>query len=159
MRTLKRNKQEMKYALQIGKMKVYERDENGDILYFETSDNKKIPMETGSEELAYSTPKTFKANIAMSGGEAEAKEYGLSTSDYEAVIVYSKGAIPLVEGALVWLKSNVEYKNNGELTEVEKDNGEIVKIKVPEKVSADYQVLKISPSINEEKAILKAINK
>lgn len=148
----------MKYALQIGESAIYERDSDGNIVYYEDADGNKIPLETGNKEIAYSEPKNFKANITMSGGEAEAKEYGLSIADYEAVISYSKGALPLVEGALIWFGSNVKYKNNGELIEVETKNGKQM-LKVPEHVSADYQVLKISPSLNEEKAILKAINK
>lgn len=158
MRTLRKNKQKMKYALQIGGIPIYERDSNGNIVYYEDTEGNKIPLETGNKEIAYSTPKEFSANITMSGGEAEAREYGLSIDQYEAVISYSKGAIPLVEGALVWFGSNVQYKNNGELIEVETQDGKQM-IKVPENVSADYQVLKISPSLNEEKAILKAVNK
>lgn len=158
MRTLAKNKQKMKYALQIGEIPIYERDADGNIVYYEDTEGNKIPLETGNKEIAYSEPKEFSANITMSGGEAEAKEYGLSVSDYEAVISYSKGAFPLVEGALIWFGSNVKHKNNGELIEVETKDGKKM-LKVPENVSADYQVLKISPSLNEEKAILKAINK
>lgn len=158
MRSLAKNKQKMKYALQIGEVPIYQTDNKGNIVYDIDSDGNKYPLKTGRSEIAYSNPVEFKANIAMSGGEAEAKEYGLSTSDYEAVISYSKGAFPLVEGALIWFGSNITYKNNGEEIEVETKNGKI-KAKVPEKVSADYQVLKITPSLNEEKAILKAVNK
>lgn len=153
MRASKKNKQEMKYALQIGEITIYE-------TYTDTEGNE-YPLkdlDTGTKEIAYSTPKEFKANIAMSGGEAEARAFGLSTADYEAVISYSKGSLPLVEGALIWFGSNVKYKNNGKLIEVETKDGKQM-IKVPENVSADYQVLKISPSLNEEKAILKAVNK
>lgn len=158
MRTLKKNKQKMKYALQIGKIPIYERDADGNIVYYEDTEGNRIPIETGNKEIAYSEPKEFSANITMSGGEAEAREYGLSVSDYEAVISYSKGAFPLTEGALIWFGSNVDYKNDGEVIEVETDNGKEM-LKVPEHVSADYQILKISPSLNEEKAILKAVNK
>ena len=158
MRTLKKNKQKMKYALQIGEIPIYERDSDGNFIYYEDADGNKIPLETGNKEIAYSTPKEFSANITMSGGEAEAREYGLSIDQYEAVISYSKGSLPLVEGALIWFGSNVKYKNNGELIEVETKDGKQM-MKVPENVSADYQVLKISPIINEEKAILKAVNK
>lgn len=153
MRTLAKNKQSMKYALQIGEIPIYET--------YTDSEGNEYPLkdlDTGRKEIAYSTPKEFKANITMSGGEAEAREFGLSTSDYEAVISYSKGAFPLVEGALIWFGSNVEYKNNGEEVEIETDNGTI-SAKVPVDVSADYRIIKISPSLNEEKAILKAVNK
>lgn len=159
MRTLEKNKQSMKYALQIGEIPIYERDSDGNVMYYEDTEGNKIPLETGNKEIAYSEPKDFKANITMSGGEAEAREYGLSVSDYQAVISYSKGAFPLVEGALIWFGSNVKYKNDGELIEVELKNGEKQMLRVPENVSADYQVLKISPSLNEEKAILQAVNK
>lgn len=158
MRTLAKNKQSMKYALQIGAIPIYEQDTDGNVIYYKDTDGNKIPLETGNKEIAYSEPKNFKANITMSGGEAEAREYGLSIADYEAVISYSKGALPLVEGALIWFGSNVKYKNNGELIEVETKNGKQM-LKVPENVSADYKVLKISSSLNEEKAILKAVNK
>lgn len=150
MRTLKKNKQKMKYALQIGEIPIYEQ--------YTDTDGNTYPLDTGTREIAYSTPKEFSANITMSGGEAEAREYGLSIDQYEAVISYSKGSLSLVEGALIWFGSNVKYKNDGELIEVDTKNGKQM-IKVPENVSADYQVLKISPSINEEKAILKAVNK
>lgn len=170
MRTLEKNKQKMKYALQIAESPIYETDENGNIKYDSYTDidgneipyldnnGNQIPLDTGEKEIIYSIPKDFKANISMSGGEAEAKEYGLSTADFEAVANYSRGEFPLIEGALIWLESKVEYKYGGEEIEVETDNG-IVKTKVPVPTSADYMVLKTPKSINEEKAILKAVNK
>lgn len=170
MRTLEKNKQKMKYALQIARIPIYVTDENGKIIYdsyIDSEGNKipyldangnKIPLDTGKKEIIYSTPKDFKANISMSGGEAEAKEYGLSIADYEAVLNYSRGAFPLVEGALIWTKSKVEYKYGGKEIEFDTDNGKI-KTKVPIPTSADYMVLKTPKSINEEKAILKALNK
>lgn len=170
MRTLAKNKQKMKYALQIAEIPIYVTDENGNIEYDSYTDSEgnkipyldesgnKIPLDSGEKEIVYSTPKDFKANISMSGGEAEAKEYGLSTADYEAVLNYSRGAFPLVEGALIWFESKVEYKYGGQEIEVETDNGK-VKTKVPIPESADFMVLKTPKSINEEKAILKAVNK
>ncbi|MFQ9515327.1 MAG: hypothetical protein ACLRZ9_05825 [Eubacterium sp.] len=170
MRTLAKNKQPMKYALQISEIPIYVTDENGEIeydhytdsegnkIYYFDKDGNKIPLEAGGKEVLYSTPKDFKANISMSGGEAEAKEYGLSIADYEAVLNYGRGEFPLVEGALIWFGSKVEYKYDGKEIEVETDNG-TVKTKVPIKESADFQVLKVPQSINEEKAILGAVNK
>lgn len=170
MRTLEKNKQKMKYALQIARIPIYVTDENGKIIYdsyIDSEGNKipyldengnKIPLDSGEKEIVYSNPKYFKANISESGGEAEAKEYGLSTADYEAVLNYSRGTFPLVEGALIWFESKVEYKYGGKEIEVETDYGTL-KTKVPVPTSADYMVLKTPKSINEEKAILKAVNK
>lgn len=170
MRTLAKNRQPMKYALQIAEIPIYKTDENGNIeydhytdsdgneIYYFDNDGNKIPLETGEKEIIYSIPKNFKANISMSGGEAEAKEYGLSISDYEAVLNYSRREFPLVEGALIWFKSQVEYKYGGKEIEVKTDK-EIIRTKILDSVSADFIVLKVKQSINEEKAILKAVNK
>ena len=71
MRLLEKNKQNLKYALQVGEVPVYERDEDGNIIYIEI-DGQKVPVETGEMEIGYSKPVDFRGNIAMSGGEAEA---------------------------------------------------------------------------------------
>ena len=38
MHSLKRNKQKMKYALQIGEIPIYERDSDGNVIYYEDAD-------------------------------------------------------------------------------------------------------------------------
>ena len=81
----------------------------------------------------------FKANIGVNSGETREAEYGLNVSDYDAVISANKGELPLTEQTLIWHKSTVEYDAN--------DN---VK---PE--SADYRVVAIKTSLNEERFILK----
>lgn len=150
MRLLKKNKQKMYYALQIGENSIYE--------ICEDNDGNKYSLDTGETELIYSEPIEFASNISMSGSEAEAKEYGLSIADYQAVIVYDKGTVPLVEGALIWFNSSVEYKYDGLEIDVNTESGTI-KAKVPEPISSDYRVIKISESLNFTKAILKATNK
>lgn len=157
MRTLLKNKQSMKYALQIGEVPIYNRDENGEIIYeyYEDSDGNiiyykdengnKIPSETGEYEIGYSEPVFFLSSLAMSGGEAEAQEFGLSTSDYNATLLCQKGAYPIVEGSLIWTKSEVGYKDT---------NNEII-----DHVSADYEVIKVSESLNFVKYVLKAVVK
>lgn len=150
MRTVRRNKQKMLYALALGSTPIYN--------FYEDDEGNKYPLETGEYELTYSTPIEFFANISMSGSDAEATEYGLSTADYQAIIELDKGAIPIKEGSLIWFKSDVEYKYDGEEIEVEV-NGETVLTKAPKPVSGDYTVVKISDSLNYTKAILKAVNK
>ena len=93
----------------------------------------------------------------MSGGEAEAKEFGLSISDYQATISYSRGDFPLQEGTLIWYESEVKNKYEND-AEIKTDKGTYF-TKCPIPTSADYMVLKINKSLNEEKAILKAVNK
>ncbi len=170
MRTLRRNKQKMYYSNLIGTAPIYETDDDGNIIYehYEDSDGNiiyyydengnKIPRDTGQTEMIYFTPQEFFANIAMSGGEAEAVEYGLSTEAYQAVVVLAKGSVPLKEGSLIWHTSPVEYEYGGSEIEVEV-NGETVKTTDPKAVSSDYMVLKSSPSLNVDKFVLKATNK
>lgn len=145
MRTARKNKQKMMYALQLGTVPIYQTDEDGNIIYYEDSDGNRIPLETGETEIGYSEPVSFFASIAMSGGEAGAQEYGLSVSDYNATLLCQKGAYPIVEGSLIWTKSEVGYKDT---------NNEII-----DPVSADYEVIKASESLNFVKYVLKAVVK
>ena len=45
---------------------------------------------------------SFFGNIAMSGGEAEAVEFGLNVGDYEAVLLVDKNSLPIDETSLIW---------------------------------------------------------
>lgn len=159
MRTVRRNKQPMKYSLYIGNVAVVETDFNGDPISYTDGEGNIIYMVTGEKLTTYSTPEEFDANLSMSGGEAEAQAYGLSTADYEAVALYSKGAYPLVEGALIWTTSEVEYENLGEEVYVTTDMHDLIKVKTPKETSSDYRVVRILDSLNYTKAILKATSK
>lgn len=146
MRTLRRNQQTMKYALSDEVVPIYVLDEDGNkIVDFIDEDGNIYYRETGSYRIKWQLPVDFFGNIAMSGGEAEAQEFGLSVGDYNAVIVVDKGSVPIVESSLIWLKSEVEYLDN-ENTDVDE-------------TSADFRVIKASESLNEMKYILKAIVK
>ena len=136
--------QQMKYSLQDGRVPIYERDENGDIVYIEV-DGEKIPVETGEYETGYSAPVDFMGNISMSGGEAEAKEFGMDIGDFDAVIVLEKDAVPLTETSIIWHTSPVKYKD---------EQNTIVDSK-----SADYAVKRVSPSLNFTKVLLQRIVK
>lgn len=157
MRTLRKNQQSMKYALQIGEVPIYNRDENGEIIYehYEDSDGNiiyyldengnKIPSETGEYEVGYSEPREFFGNIAMSGGEAEAVEYGIDVSAYDATLVMEKGVLPIDETSLIWLESEVGY-TDASMTHADRH-------------TADYKVLAVKPSLNFVKYILGRIVK
>lgn len=159
MRTLRKNKQSMMYALQLGTVPIYQTDEDGNVLYYEDSEGNKIPLETGDEDIIFSTPQLFMANISESGGESTALEYGLSPEDYTAVLVIAKNAVPLVEGALIWANSTPEYKYGGEEVTYEIEGKEVTTT-APEQTSADYMVKKAPKMpLNFAKILLDAVVK
>lgn len=164
----------MYYALQVGEVPIYARDNDGNIIYqsytdsdgneifYLNDDGNKIPMDTGESMIIYGTPQEFDANVAESGGEAEAQTFGLSVADYEAVALYEKGAYPIVIGALVWRDSKPKCEYDHEVPfEIENADGEKVTVysTAPEETSADYRVIKTPTSLNFTRAILKAIVK
>lgn len=140
MRTLESNKQELKYSLFLGDIPVYETDSSGHIKYVEV-DGKRVPVETGGKVKGYSEPTSFKGNISMGGGEAEAKEFGIDVSAYDAVLICNGNQIPITETSLIWHKNEVGYKD-------------IDKTIVDAK-TADYSVVKVSESLNFVRYILK----
>lgn len=151
MRTLRKNQQKLQYALQIGEIPEFE------TIYYKDDDGNQYPIDvkpTGKTEVVYSEPTPFLASISMSGGEAEAVEYGLSTVDFQAIIIYANGTVPLVEGALIWYKSEVKYKN----IDVEIDDIALSG-NYPISTSSDFRVIKVSEGLNFTKAILTATNK
>jgi len=160
----------LKYALFLKETPVYETDDDeniiyehyedsdGNIIYYYDDNGNKIPRDTGQKQLMYYDTVSFKCSFAMSGGETEAVTYGLSVADYEAKLSYSKGFFPFKKGDLIWKDSEVEYRYNGNEVEFDID-GEIVKTKSPDPISADYMILKLVESKNEVVAILKATNK
>ena len=159
MMTLRQNKTAMKYATYITNSPIYDKDEDGNVLYFTDMEGNRYPMDTGEYADAYGDVEDMYANISMSGGEAEAVEYGLSVSDYQAVLVTDRNAYTLKEGDYIWVNSPVEYEYNGEEVELPIKGGEKVTAKVVRVESADYQVMKKSDSKNFTKWILKAVNK
>ena len=172
MRTLRKNNQSLKYAYQIGEYEEIKKDEQGNIeyvnyiddngnVYYAKDDNGNlIPEYTGDKVVVYCEPVSFNANISQQGGaDSTAEPYGISTSDYEATIVYMKGAYPLKEGALIWKDSEVEYEYNGEVVTITLDDGTTVKQKIIKETSADYRVVKLSDSLNQTLAILSKMNK
>lgn len=131
MRTLNKNKQKMYYATLVDTVQEEYIDEEGN------------GYTTGEPKNIYSEPVEFYGNIAMSGGEAEAQEYGLSLSDYSAILVASKNTLPINEQSRIWHTSEPTNDDNGYTDEY----------------SADYRIVKISPSLNFDKYVLKKVVK
>ena len=159
MRTTRRNTTKMKYATYLGSSPIYQTDDEGNIQYYTDSEGNRYPLNTGEEKDIYGNAKDIAANISMSGGEAEAAEYGLSVSDYQAVLVTDRNAYTLKEGDYIWVNSPVEYEYNGEEVELPIKGGDKITTQVVKVESADYQVMKKSDSLNFTKFILKAVNK
>lgn len=135
MRTLNKNKQKLFYANQDRIVPIYE--------YYEDEEGNLIPLDTGETKLVYGEPVEFNGNIAMSGGEVEAQEFGLSQADYSAILITSKNTLPITETSLIWFETEPQTDIDGNTDEY----------------SADYKIVKISPSINVDKFILSKVVK
>ncbi len=141
MRSLKKNQQRLQYATYSDQIKIYERDENGNIVYIDV-DGEQVPVII-CEQAGYNSPVSFCANISMSSGEAEAKEYGVNASDYEAVLVTTDKSLQIDELTRIWHTSKPKFNSDGMV------DGD----------SADYSVLAVKPSLNGMKYLLKKITK
>lgn len=140
MRMLKKNKQKLHYSLFLEERPEYALDEFGNkIIEYVDEEGNEYYRETGETERVYSLPVEFLGNISMSGGEAEAMEFGLNTADYEAVLIVNKGLLPIDESSLIWFESVPVINDNG----------------LVDYVTADYSIIKISPSLNVDKYVLK----
>lgn len=136
MRTLKKNEQTLYYANYLGEVPVYATDDDGNILT-QTIDGETVQV-IDSYRQGYSEATEFSANISFNSGETAMSEFGLNPSQYNAVINATKGMFPFDEQTLIWHTSEPEYKDG---------------VIVPE--SADYRVIAIKTSLNEERFILK----
>lgn len=146
MRNLNRNKQTLKYALYIGRQPKYKLDENGNkiVVYIDetTTPPTEYYEEDGTEDV-YDSTVTFKGNIALSGGDSQLVDFGVNLADYEAVLITEKNLIPLTETSLIWHKSEPTIGANG----------------YPDPSTADYTVVKVKPSLNEDRYILSKVVK
>lgn len=142
MRMQKRNKQRMWYSLQIEDFPVYEIDDEGNTKYMEI-DGQQVPIDTGETKTAYSEPVEFKANISLSGGYSEAVEFGLDLGQYSAVLVCDKGLLPIDETSRIWHNTQPVINKDGTANEF----------------SADYTVVKVSPSLNVDRYVLQKVTK
>ena len=123
------NKQKMHYALYGKEVPIYD--------HYTDSEGNKIPLDTGETKITYENPVEFFGNIALSGGESEAVEFGLNLADYEAVLVMAKNTLPIDETSRIWHNTEPTYNEDGTVDEL----------------SADYTVVKVSPSLNVDKFV------
>ena len=85
----------------------------------------------------------FKANIAFSGGEAQSKEYGFDTADFDAILLTDRNVLPIQKGDLIWLDSKPAYTSDSLVDET----------------SADFMIVGIKPALYSTKYMLKAVVK
>ena len=148
MRCLKKNKQNMYYALLLGEETNYALDKNGNKIvdWTDTTTGEVHYRETGTKKPIYGAPVAFKGNIAMSGGDVDRAEFGVDMAKYEAVLVTNKGQLPITETSLLWYKTTPVTYTKDEKT-------------YSDASSADYKVLKVSPSLNVDRYILDKVVK
>lgn len=129
MRTLKKNKQIVYYALKIEK----EAEESEEKIIV---DGVEVSVDEGDYRIWYSIPEEFSANISFSSGDTQDVEFGLDISGYDAIIVTDLKALPITETSLIWFETEPPTAENDGST-------------------ADYSVIAVRHSLNYTKAILK----
>lgn len=110
MRSLRKNTQPLHYATYSEEIKVYKRDENGDIEYVEI-DGSLVPIEIGTVA-GYNEPVLFYANISAGKGDAQADVFG-SNVDYTRTISTTDMSCQIDELSLVWIESEPQYNPDG----------------------------------------------
>ena len=125
MRTPRKIKQPLLYALIKGKAPVYERDDEGNIIYRIVGE-KKIPKTTGATRDIYSDPITFYNSISGDLSENELMAFG-TQNNATAKMTYKRAQYPFRTGTLIWKSSEVKYLDDG----------------TPDPKSADYRVMGI----------------
>lgn len=148
MRCLNRNKQNMYYSLLLGETPNYALDKYGNKIvdWTDPQTGEVHYRMTGTKSKLYSEPVPFKGNIAMSGGDVDRAEFGVDMNKYEAVLVTNKDYIPLTETSILWYKTPPVTKVIDGITYADES-------------SADYKVLKVSPSLNVDRYILDKVVK
>lgn len=159
MMTQRINGTAMRYAKYLGSAPIYQTDDDGNVEYYTDAEGNRYAMDTGQYRDSYGKDGEMLANISMGGGDAEPVEYGLSVSDYQAVLVTEKNAYPIAEGDYIFVDTPIEYLYNGEEIECTLDNGETIQTRIVNVEQADYQIVKKADSLNMTRYVLKAVNK
>lgn len=118
----------MSYSLYGATIPVYQRDDDGNIIY-DNIFGVQVPIETGTYEITYGKPIPFKANIHSELNEMHLKSYGVDQSSIYSEIVVKKGELPLKIGTIIWRESEIVYEDNEKT--------------IPKQSSADYTVVGI----------------
>lgn len=110
MRSLKKNMQKLYYSLYSKQITIYEKNENGEIIYDEI-DGEKYPRII-AEKAGYSKPIPFDINISAGKGTAQAKVFGTDV-DFTRSISTTDLTLPIDELSLVWIESEPKCLEDG----------------------------------------------
>lgn len=110
MRSLNKNMQDFYYSLYSEEITVYQRDENGNIVYVEV-DGERIPVVIGTQA-GYNAPVLFSANISAGKGSAQEAVFG-SDVDYTRTISTSDMSCPIDELTRIWIENEPQYNTDG----------------------------------------------
>lgn len=125
MRTPRKIKQPLIYSLLKGKEPVYERDEDGNIVY-RIIGGEKVPKKTGETRDTYSSPITFYNTISGQLTEDELRAFGTQNNAI-AKMTYKRSQYPFKVGTLIWKTSEVKLLDDD----------------TPDPTSADYRIIGI----------------
>lgn len=140
MRSLKKNMQKLHYSLYSKQIMIYEKDENGNIIYDEI-DGEVLPRII-AERAGYSEPVSFYANISAAKGSSDSEVFGVSM-DYTKTISTSDMTLPISETSLIWFETEPVYNDDGTVSEA----------------SADYSVVAVARSLNNVVYAIKKLAK
>ncbi|HIW82637.1 MAG TPA: hypothetical protein H9742_14145 [Candidatus Acetatifactor stercoripullorum] len=140
MRSLKKNMQKLHYSLYSKQIMIYEKDENGNIIYDEI-DGEVLPRII-AERAGYSEPVSFYANISAANGTSDSEVFGVSL-DYTKTISTSDMTLPISETSLIWFETEPTYNDDGTVNEA----------------SADYSVVAVARSLNNVVYAIKKLAK
>ena len=134
MRQMVKNKQKLYYALPDGDpIPIYQYDEDGNIVQANI-DGEVVPVETGNWEQLYQKPVEFYGNINTGNtGYAVARAYGISSSNFDAVLCMRKGELPIDVTSLIWYEREPTYRADGRV----------------DISSANYSVRRVPPCLDE----------
>ena len=112
MRTPRRIKQRMYYALPKALVDTYETDSMGRVVEREVN-GKFIKVKNG-KKMTYSSPVLFMNSITSDLTADDLAAFGADNSGKKAKMTYKRGEYPFKTGTLIWKQSAVKYVN-GEL--------------------------------------------
>lgn len=116
MRTPKRTKQKLYVAAYHDGTPLYDKDEQGNIIYDTMPDGTIVPRQIGEIPPGYDTPAEYWNSITGTLTEEELKAFG-SEAQNVAKITYKKDEFTFHVGDLIWHNSEVEYDEAGQIVE------------------------------------------
>ena len=129
MRSLKKNMQKLYYSLYSEQITIYEKDNDGNIIYDEI-DGERYPRII-AERAGYGEPVEFYANISATKGSSDSEVFGVAL-DYTKTISTTDMTLPVSEMSLVWYETEPVIKDDGTV----------------EESSADYAVVAVARALN-----------